>query len=189
MSLDVRVAEMPRHLALDLGFVLAHAAPAAAQLRARVLAELAGGSDHLGERALERVEDRQRLGQPGEQRRALAVAEQRSAHAAQRLERARHGRQLAGGGGAAARQLRERRAQVCDPAERRLGSVVAQNARLAGLAQPLPYTGVRRREVERAQRLGAALGRRLRGEQLEQARPLQARERRGFGAKRHGTGL
>jgi hypothetical protein len=48
---------------------------------------------------------------------------------------------------------------------------------------------VRRREVERAQRFGAALGRGLRREQLEQARPLQAGERRGFGAERHGTGL
>ena len=189
MRLHVGIAQVPRHLAFDLAFEIAHAPAQAAQLGARVLADLAGGSDDSGERLLERAQIREGLRQRGEPRRDRRALRQRLTHPPRSLERGEKLRELAGRERPAASKLGDVCAQIGDAAEARLAAAVDELAGLAGLGEPFDYTSVRRRERDGAKRLGAARGRGLRGEAVEQTLPLQARQGRGIAAEGHGAGF
>jgi len=189
MSLHVGIAQVPRHLALDLAFQLAHAAAQPAQLGAGVVAHLARRRDHRGERAGEPAQIGQGRGELGEPGRLLGVPGERRAHPRRGLERGEDLRQLASAERAPAGEFREQRAQVGHAAERRLGARVDQASRLAGVRQPFPDTGVCRGEVELADRPGAALGGGLGGGELEQPRPLEPCQSGCARPERHETGL
>ena len=189
MGLHIGIAQMARHLTLDLTLELTHAPAQPPEVRARVFANLTGGRDHQGERALERAQIGKRLGESGEARRAHCIPGQRFAHTARALERRQQLRELARVKRAAAPELAELDAQICNASESRLATQVHERTRLARLGQALAYTSVRCREYARAQRFGAAHGGRLRREAVEQTLPFEARQSRGIAAEAHGAGF
>lgn len=189
MRLHVGIAQVPRHLAFDLALEIAHSPAQAAQLGARVFADLAGGSDDPGERLLERAQIGEGLRERGEPRRDRGALRQRLAHPPRSFERGEKLRELAGSERSAARDLGDVCAQIGDAAEARLAPAVDELPGLTGLGKPLDYTSVRRRECDGAKRLGAARGRGLRGEAVEQTLPLQTRQGRGIAAEGHGAGF
>ena len=189
MGLHIGIAQMSRHLTLDLALELAHAPAQPPEVWAGVVANLAGGCDHQGERALERAQIGKRLGKSREARRERGVSDQRLAHAARGLERRQQLCELARVKRAAAPELCELDAQIGDASESRLATQVHERSRLARLGQALAYTSVRCREDARAQRFGSAHGGRLRREAVEQTLPLEARQSRGVAAEAHGAGF